>query len=223
MDQKESIRLWHRCQAKKRDILEKGFSEEEANNQVSQIWNEWANQMLIEYEHLKDDGLWQVVDKNARVPVGTNDETESWLIRAKVDFSRVLFERAKNDKNLSPTVSNIAGAKAVHSTGEAINFTGYTFPGTVSFEQAVFDGWAWFRKTEFKGPTTFDSAQFLTWVGFQGTKFRQRAWLKEVTFTDHGIFTEAEFHKDTTFYLSEFKLGGNFNNANFYKIGRAHV
>lgn len=216
MDQKETIEKWNEFQEAKKSLIVNGFSEDEANSQACQTWNNWASQMINERKLLKDNELWQVENEGAINPIGINDETQSWLKRAKVDFSRVIFTRAEQDKNISPKIVNDSVKVKVDSQGEAINFNGLIFPGPTSFEQSVFDGWVWFRDAKFYGQANFKSVQFLTWVGFEDTEFHHLSWFNEVLFSDHGVFTGARFKKDTQFDLSEFNLGGNFTDTKFF-------
>ena len=207
MNLMESVDLWKRCQDKKEKLIANGAPHEEAHEQARRIWNDWASALRRERESLKQRGLWQVVEKNVQEPEGANTETKDWLKRAMVDFTAIFFRRAEGDDSIYLPVKDIAIAEEVNSVGQAIDFRGYIFPGTLSFRIAVFDGWVWFEKAQFDGPTTFRGAQFQNWAGFQSTIFKQRAMLKEVTFADYGVFQKAEFKKDALFDLSEFKLG----------------
>jgi hypothetical protein len=214
MNRSESVDLWKRCQAKKRDLIASGVLYEEAHDQARKIWNDWALALRSERKLLKEHGLWQVVRQNVQEPEGANTETKDWLSRAMVDFTAIFFRRTESDDSIYLPVKDVTIAEEVNSVGEAIDFRGYIFPGTLSFRIAVFDGWVWFQNAEFDGPTTFRGAQFRNWAGFQDTTFEQRAMLKEVTFTDYGVFQNAHFIKDALFDLSEFRLG-DFCRAHF--------
>lgn len=215
MDLEESVDLWKRCQNKKKALIPHGVPYEEAHEQAKKIWNdEWVSPLRSERELLEERGLWHVVEKNVQEPEGVNTETKDWLRRARVDFTAVFFRRAESDDSIYPPVQDVTIAKEVSSVGQAIDFSGYIFPGTLSFKNAVFDGWVWFTEAQFNGPTTFRGVQFRNWAGFEWTFFKQRAMMKEVTFADYGVFKNAHFGKDALFDLSEFKLG-DFRGAHF--------
>ncbi len=98
MNRDESIALFEKCEAARREVLYGGDisllknceveqrilrnrlnREHEAHQAAKAIWNDWANNMLAKKKRLKDEGHWE-------------DQRENWWQEASVNFENCLFK-----------------------------------------------------------------------------------------------------------------------------------
>ncbi|WP_156754925.1 pentapeptide repeat-containing protein [Actinokineospora pegani] len=91
----------------------------------------------------------------------------------------------------------------------------------VTFDQAVFEGRAVFRRTRIGGRARFRGARFLDGVSARGARFGAAADFRDAEFdapadSADGGFRAAEFHGDTTFARAVFNAPAQFREVRFH-------
>lgn len=200
-------------------------------------WNVWANGLLERKEKLKKAGNWkvtQIVRSNGRLVTVSADDTipeiQEILDEAFVDFSKTHISNFTGE-------SGTGGHWYEHDLGygeyvyevtgiDYENFSGFIFPGDVTFHDAVFKeiaefedasfhGLCDFTKAEFKDISKFDNATFHEWANFKEVNFFQKADFREITFKDGVNFTDASFKKKVNFSSAVFKNEADFSSSKF--------
>jgi Pentapeptide repeats (9 copies) len=209
-------------------------------------WNEWAEARLAEQDLLKKRGLWRLL---IRQPFETRIEwrhrlspdMQDWLARARVNFSACrLVSNSPNIRSLSQNnrIHDInpeipQPTKTVYARTTWIDFRQYIFPGeadftdtefvgATAFEEAVFEGMAWFRSIE-SNHIRFNKAIFKGNCWFRGANFNDDASFTDVTFKADADFSSIYVYRG--FYLERcvFSVVPDFTQAHFYEAPRLDV
>ena len=200
-------------------------------------WNVWANSLLERKEKLKKAGNWkvtQIVDRNGGLITVSADETipeiQEILDEAFVDFSKTHISNFtgesgtgghwyEHDLDFGRYVYEVTGI-------DYENFSGFIFPGDVTFHNAVFKeiaefedasfhGLCDFTKAEFKDISKFDKATFHEWANFKEVNFSQKVNFSEVAFKEGVNFADASFKKKVNFSSAVFKNEADFSSSKF--------
>ena len=164
-----------------------------------QVWNDWADQMLLQRRALEDAGEW-----TDGLQLERNEATQQWHEKAKADFSGHDFE-------------------------SEVSFVDFRFPGAASFEGTTFDEEASFDRAQFHDDAKFTGAVLLkgaTFLGvefmgdalFSGAKFAERTFFPDSRFHGAIRFDRARFEGEIDFHSNEFHGDVSFNRAEF--VGR---
>ncbi len=195
-------------------------SEKFSQIRAAKVWNYWALSMVSERKSLERQGRF------------FGRMRWLWESQARVDFSdsvfrRALRDRARSDRPHSERKFSLA------SSGEAIDFRWFVFPGLVDFSRCAFDSWVWFGATRFCGRTEFRDCNFADWVGFLSSQaqespceFHDICRFDGCTFSDDTYFRSAVFHGLVYFSgcdfagkadmsLAQFNKGASFFGARF--------
>jgi hypothetical protein len=174
-----------------------------------EAWNAWANALLAERKAMEDADTWKSRrDFRWEPEIGDTPETQAWLDKASVSFSRCLFlvrgvegtketagESKKEDEEHEPPVKSIQ-----LEVGGTIDFSGFVFPGDTNFGSATFSGYAYFGSATFSGYADFRSATF-----------SGNAYFESATFNGNATFALANFRQHATFAASRFEAEASFN------------
>lgn len=197
-------------------------------------WNIWANGLLDRKEKLKKAGKWKVAYIEGRydrlVTVSADDtipEIQEILDEAFVDFSRTRVSTfsgefgtgghwVEGDLGLGNYVYEVTGI-------DFENFSGFIFPGDITFNDAVFEettdfeevnfhGLCDFTRAKFNDITSFDDARFLKGVSFEETVFEENT---SFSFTEFGDKNDLSNLNMASFDQASFKKKVDFNNSVF--------
>ena len=100
---------------------------------------------------------------------------------------------------------------------EAINFSGFIFPGSADFVGVVFARNALFNDAAFEGDALFESAKFRGYGFMTGAVFKWYVFFDDVTFEDVSDFETTTFSGVTYFCGVTFKRQANFYKSTFAK------
>jgi hypothetical protein len=100
---------------------------------------------------------------------------------------------------------------------EIYDFTGFVFPGDISFQKKEFEANAYFLFTEFTGEADFSYTQFSLEVSFLMVQFSGRANFADTQFSEKAYFGNAHFSGEALFYKAKFKEDANFENIKIEK------
>ena len=220
MTQDEAIALWARCEAARKTAFEAALGEgrdrgeayDVAHEAARGVWNGWASNVLAGREALEKAGEWAVARDKRGDMRPQNQATLGWFKDALVDFSRLQFSRSAG---LQPP------ATLILVIGDRARFSGFVFPGLVSFRAATFGVTVWFEEAIFHGRATFDEVSFAVDAWFERAQFRGTAsfdeagfaadgWFENVTFSGNASFLQANFRGYATFSEATFAKGANF-------------
>ena len=126
---------------------------------------------------------------------------DAWNAWANEELKKPLDQRSRVD---------LVGQQISHS-----DFSGFVFPGIVSFGRAAFKGHAFFSRAHFVGGVDLDDAQFDGDATFQGTKFSATASFHSCAFRSAVGFTWAEFDGPAFFNASDIVGLAHFNDVRF--------
>jgi len=99
-------------------------------------------------------------------------------------------------------------------TSDPIGFSGFIFPGPVSFQRCKFNG-PDFSETIFKGDADFINAEFHDQTTFRGACFHGEVNFRGTQFGSSAYFNVAKFYSDAIFGGVMFAGGVRFQNAEF--------
>jgi hypothetical protein len=243
MNRDETIALFERCEAARTEALAAGKDEDEAHEAAKAVWNAEFEPLLAERKRLEEAGEWAAEINVLGQLEGRNDQTEDWLKRALVDFSRCRFvpspslqgaDAPKQSSDNQDAELDRHGADAprddeeisIPLAGGNIDFRGFVFPGHARFASATFSGDARFADATFTGPASFDGATFsgdasfygATFAGpasFDGAAFSGSAWFDSATFTGPASFGGAAFSGDASFDGAAFTGDAWFGGTTF--------
>lgn len=212
MDKQQTIELWNKCQREKKDCLERGCTEQAAQQAAAKVWNKWARE----------------AQRNERQSCQSNSPQEGQdsnrIAETAVDFSEVLFDQAEEDKVAAVEGPSLRHETVVGSSGSAIDFRWFIFPGKTRFYRNYFQSWVWFGANIFYGDLEFSSCIFKSWVGFfsnqaldKPCKFLGTSRFRDNIFHDGVHFTKAEFLGLADFEYSQFSGLVQMSDARFFE------
>lgn len=189
-------------------------------------WNSWARGVLDRKEKLVRAGKWRVTydyDEYGRMATVSADksipEIQNILNEAYADFSRTNIntftgQPGTGGKWEEHCLQN--GKLIIDVTGiEYGSFSGYIFPGDVSFKNATFEDWTQFDSARFHGLCDFTRAQFKGISVFNDAKFYKNTKFRETKYLKDTDFTNCHFYEDVEFFKCEFHGEGNFQYNTF--------
>lgn len=187
MTRDETIELFDKCEAARKEALDADASSDEAHEKAKAIWNGWAESLLAQKEELVAQ--------------------EEWDHRARIDFSDVSFQVRDDDEPLSEL--------SLTTSDTEIRCDEYLFPGDVCFDGSRFGADATFKHAVFEGNATFARVAFEAISDFQDTVFKQQAYFVSATFNGIALFTRATFKRPALFVTATFRDYGQFLDAVF--------
>jgi hypothetical protein len=100
---------------------------------------------------------------------------------------------------------------------EIYDFSGFVFPGDISFEGKEFEKNALFWFAKFSGEADFFGAQFYGEADFRGAQFsrKRKSNFMHVQFSSGANFEQVQFSEETYFGRVQFSGKANFDNAHF--------
>jgi uncharacterized protein YjbI with pentapeptide repeats len=107
--------------------------------------------------------------------------------------------------------ANFARARFLGQT----SLLGIRFRGSTRFDDAVFEGEAWFAEAEFSDSTRFDGAAFLADARFDEATFFGATVFRRARFQGDARFDKAKFAGKVIFSEAEFSGNANFARASF--------
>ncbi|HHK74897.1 MAG TPA: pentapeptide repeat-containing protein, partial [Rhizobiales bacterium] len=211
------IALFTAADAARKAALDTGKDYEVAYQAAVAVWNTWAVPLARERRELEESGEWQI-DVDIFSETGANDKTRDFLTRAKLDAgSLALAARDWTGKGEREDESSGESESIVKTIEcEAINFSGFIFPGPAFFHRADFKGEAFFDGADFKGRAFFARAHFKGPAFFAGAHFKGLAFFAGADFKGLASFYGAQFYDDANFRLADFLAHAAFQDARFY-------
>ncbi len=208
MNQEESIALFEKCEAARKEALDSGKTEVDAHEAAKKKWNEWAEGLLKEKKDLEEQGLWE-------------DNKDDWNKRAQVNFSSLCFlkhdeklkEETQGGENKSP--ENKQDVKSIYFLGAEVSFRNYIFPDTAFFGESTFSGAAYFDIITFSGAAFFDGITISSVAYFRTITFSRAAYFNGNTFSGDAYFDGNTFSGDASFRGSTFSRAANFRGNTF--------
>jgi hypothetical protein len=209
-----------------------------------EAWNAWAKGLLAQGKAMEAAGTCKSHRPLREPEKGETPETQAWLDKAFADFSGCLF-LIRGEKGIKETAGEhskeSAGSgppvKSIQLGANSIDFGGFVFPSTASFERATFSsdasferaaftGLALFESATFSGDARFDSATFsgnaqfesATFIGlasFERTSFTGTARFDSATFIFHALFESTTFASHAFFGETQFTQAAIFRLASF--------
>ena len=194
MNREQSIQLFNKCEAARKEALDAGKGQDEAHEAAKTIWNAWANQLLKEKKQFENDGTWE----------GNKD---SWENKAVVTFTQCDFQIVKSEKitlGENKNIENQEKAQTIFCKGNIINLSDYIFPDITFFDSATFSDDVLFGSTTFTGDAVFDSTTFTGAAVFKTSVFTVNTFFKGTTFTGDAVFDSTTFTGDAVFNSTTF-------------------
>ncbi len=199
-------------------------------------WNKWAQGLLAEKQGIIHSlgGNWPVKDDwdndiNNCLIISDNPTVQSWLDKARVNFSEMTFGSSDSTELTNDTLP---------ISSHKLDFESFIFPSEVVFKQTKFnievdfkeckfEGHAWFDRCQFlekiefararfKGMISFNRSKFVDSVGFEVVLFEGKAFFNELAFELGVSFNEAIFKKSVGFNKTRFCAFSNFSAATFH-------
>jgi hypothetical protein len=186
-------------------------------------WNDRAKALLAERKAMEAEHNW----KSHRPPPmereeGANPETQAWLDKAFVNFSRCEFlvqgadgtkETAGEDQKEG--VDNDLPVKPIQLETDHIDFDDFIFPSDTSFDRATFKGVAKFERATFTGNAWFDRAIFGGYANFKSAILQYHASFYLAYFKGNASFEETAFGRKAWFHSTSFGGEIRFDSAIF--------
>jgi hypothetical protein len=97
---------------------------------------------------------------------------------------------------------------------EEYDFSGFVFPGNISFKKVQFSKDARFRRAKFTGEANFWQAKFSGWANFWSAQFSGKPDFGQAQFSGNAYFEHAQF-KNVNFQLAKFSGKAYFRDAKF--------
>ena len=167
--------------------------------QGREAWNAWARKLLSERKELEDQARWAADRDGYGNLQPRSDETRKWLEAAKADFSGYVFSVRGADN-----VEGGFGDKTVVVDADLIDFRGFLFPCTASFQHATFTGDAHFSSALFSDTALFDGVRFSRSAHFSSVLFSCDARFLDAQFGHQAHFPGAVFSGDAVFERASF-------------------
>ncbi|MBO6549041.1 MAG: pentapeptide repeat-containing protein [Rhizobiales bacterium] len=188
-----------------------------------EVWNKWAEDMLVRKEELEKAGKWKVdrdvLYGNIRSLDKREPKIQSWLDEAFVNFSNLKFKNSQvsvirefggvKEKNFT------GGFRSQPYPGKYIDFDGFIFPSDVSFENSLFNEDVYFCNAIFKAVVSFSKAIFDGGAHFGDTRFIDVSIFEEAIFIGSAYFNEAKFISNVSFRGVIFEHGMQFSKVRF--------
>ena len=213
MNREESIALFERCEAARRQALDAGRNEVQAHEAAKAVWNAWAEPLIAERKALEKAGKWEVAkqfdaSRGAFAPAGKNAETAVLLHRSEINLISLRFVPRASVEHELQRGNGVGGAGAkirtIYNETEFISFVGYIFPGN-----------AWFNDSTFSADTFFIAVEFSGAAGFIKASFLGESWFSEATFLEEVRFSKVPFADDCRFDGAIFSGDAWFSDATF--------
>ncbi len=231
MTRDESIALLAACEEKRTAAFEAALKEGTADysahgpahEAAKAHWNTWAEALLAERRELEEKGLWATETGNVFnlfQQGAKNDETNDWLKRAELDFSRCLLKMRVEGDDKAQAEDDEMHEHTIVFQGLTIDFSGFIFPGRASFGSATFENTVTFRGATFVEGCDFVFAKFKSVANFDLAGFCDDAVFGHATFEDEAFFNGTTYAGSASFGSATFKSRALFGGAEF--SGGAH-
>jgi hypothetical protein len=211
MTRDETIALWSECEATAAAALSQGKSLGAAHNAARRVWNDWAERLLR--ERVEKGGIQWGTDRFLSGSlVKHSDEEREWRLAAAVEFSGYTFGKDESGPailNVSPLPHGALLNRQAHRPVFETDFSGFVFPGAVSFEGVQFERGTSFGVAQFHDGVTFEKAVFHRTAFFGGAEFRGWAWFSEARFLAEAQFWGAQFLGETGFPRTQVGTSGD--------------
>jgi hypothetical protein len=226
MTRDETVALFLECEAKRKDALALGKTEEEAHKAAREHWNDWAKQMLMELKASRR----AVFGQHLRVPSMSRSQWRTkhskqiveWLDKARADFSRLeivagSYSLRNRDEDDEEKLATEEWMRRLKCTGFWIDFRGFIFPAEADFTDTKFIGLAAFDHAEFRGPVWFRGLEAGD-MRFHNVTFHEDVWFRGAVLKDHVGFMNTRFERDADFEAANVRQGFNLGNAAFNSV-----
>ncbi len=101
---------------------------------------------------------------------------------------------------------------------ERFNFSGFVFPGDISFKEKYFKKTVFFNSAKFYGKADFEGAEFCEYADFTGVHFLERVSFWTAGFSGFASFRQAILFGECDFSNIRFSGSASFDNAKFYRL-----
>jgi uncharacterized protein YjbI with pentapeptide repeats len=187
-----------------RNLKSSGYSKLKKNELIDHIIGNYSEQEITAILNVFDKGACGYIITMDGKPCGKHLYDEEHCIfhsgdieGKKVEFDNEFWKEFERQKE--------------HE--EFFDFTGFVFPGSISFERIIFEKGTIFWKAQFSGMANFWKAQFSKEAYFRDSQFSGKAYIV-AKFSGEANFESAQFSGDVSFG-SQFSGEANFESAKF--------
>jgi hypothetical protein len=193
MTRDETLELFNKCNAACAETMATGASVDKAHEAAKAVWNAWAASQLAARRKIEVDGKWELLERRLETRrqwfQRHNQAMQAWLVDARADFAGCKIVLGEQTRERSPTL---------FVSGPWIDFRKFIFPGEADFTEAELAGLTFFDEANFEGPAWFRGLESND-VDFNWAIFAQQVSFLQATFSGAGHFYHAHFMKSADF------------------------